>query len=248
MAWYSKAANHKIPPGTNDPVISPRIIVIHTMVGTIESADSWFRGGSGGVEAHFGVAMDGRVWQWRDTSRQADAQAAGNDYCISIETEDKGNPEQRWTAIQFQKLVELVTWLGVTHNIPMVLVTSTSDRGIGYHRQFTSWNPNNHSCPGDTRLAQLKNELLPALNGDVMTDAQMTELKQYIDLKMREGVRYVEHGDPKTGFQGNTTLAIREDIAAVKNVVDALVPSQAPDLSQVDAAKLLAELNRRLAA
>jgi hypothetical protein len=74
--------------------------------------------------------------------------------------------------VQFDKLVQLIRWCGSTHNIPMKLVTSTSDRGIGYHRQFARWNPNNHSCPGDVRLAKLKNELLPALQGDALTDAQ----------------------------------------------------------------------------
>ncbi len=177
MAWYPEATNKNIPPGTNDPPITPRIIVVHTMAGSIEGADAHFRDGSG-IEAHFGVAMDGRVWQWRDTARQADAQAAGNDYCISVETEDFGYPETRWSPVQFQRLVALVQWLGRTHAIPFRMVVSTADHGIGYHRQFASWNPNNHSCPGDTRLAQLEHELIPALLEVPMSSADAALLHQ----------------------------------------------------------------------
>jgi hypothetical protein len=163
MAWYPRAADHNIPPGPSDPPIVPRIVVLHTMVGTIESAQSRFTDGEG-VEAHFGVAMDGRVWQWRDTAIQADAQAAGNDYCISIETEDKGDPSRPWTPQQLLALDVLITWLGKVHSIPMRLVAATTERGIGYHRQFPEWNPHIHSCPGDVRLGQLVHDLIPALN------------------------------------------------------------------------------------
>lgn len=170
MAWYPGADRHNIPPGPSDPPIQARIICMHTMAGWIQGAENRFKDGSG-IEAHFGVAMDGRCWQWRDTAFQADAQAAGNGYCISVETEDGGHPETPWTPRQFQVLVDLLTWLGHEHAIPMRLVRTTDDRGIGYHRQFPSWNPHNHSCPGDVRLRQLATELLPALQG---ADADMT--------------------------------------------------------------------------
>jgi hypothetical protein len=210
MALFPDAANHNIPPGSNDQPITPRIIAIHTMDGSIEGAEDRFTDGSG-IEAHFGVAMDGRVWQWRDTSRQADAQAAGNDFCISVETEDAGDPSNRWTPIQFQRLVELITWIGRTHSIPMRLVTSTSERGIGFHRQFPEWNPNNHSCPGDVRLGQLKAELLPTLEEDDMplNDADKTWLKNEIRDAINDHAdklfRWADHGggDPPTSSPPN---------------------------------------------
>jgi N-acetylmuramoyl-L-alanine amidase len=210
MARFPDAANHNIPPGPNDQPITPRIVVVHTMDGSIEGAEKRFTDGSG-VEAHFGAAMDGRVWQWRDTSRQADAQAAGNDFCISVETEDAGDPNNRWTPIQFQRLVELISWIGRTHSIPIRLVTSTSERGIGFHRQFPEWNPNNHSCPGDVRLGQLNAELLPALQEDDMplNDADKTWLKNEIRDAINDHAdklfRWADHGggDPPTGSPPN---------------------------------------------
>lgn len=165
MAWYPAAEWREIPPGPADPPITPRIVVVHTMVGTMAGTEARFRDGSG-IEAHFGVAADGRVWQWRDTAVQADAQAAGNGYCISVETEDGGDPARPWTFAQLRALASLLRWLGDRHQIPMRLVASTSDRGIGYHRQFAEWNPNRHACPGDVRLAQLTSELLPVLQAE----------------------------------------------------------------------------------
>jgi hypothetical protein len=182
MARYPKAKDHNIPRDPEDPNIDARIICIHTMEGTIEGAEQRWK--TTPFEAHFGVAMDGRVWQWRDTSIQADSQFKGNDYCISIETEDKGLVETRWTDIQFQRLVELITWIGEQHDIPFRMVKTTDERGIGFHRQFPEWNKSAHTCPGDTRLAQLKNELIPALGDPHMSAADVEALKKHINQKV----------------------------------------------------------------
>lgn len=58
--------------------------------------------------------------------------------------------------------------------------------------------------------------------GGSMTDAQMTELKNYIDLKMRQGVRYLDNGDPTVGFQGNTLKKVRDEVGEVKALATAL--------------------------
>jgi hypothetical protein len=220
IPWYPQAERRNIPPGPNDPPIHARIAVIHTMAGWIEGAEARFRDGSG-VEAHFGVALDGRVWQWRDTLYQADAQAGGNDYCISVETEDGGQPETRWTPAQFDRLVELVAWLGIEHAIPMRLVTSTDERGIGYHRQFATWNPNAHSCPGDVRLAQLTAELLPTLQGADMalSDDDKTWIIDRLKESERRTARWVDHGDDQVTGSGNHHVRVREDVAAANQTL-----------------------------
>ena len=54
---------------------------------------------------------------------------------------------------------------------------------------------------------------------DEMTDKQMAELKRYIDLKMRETVRYMDHSDPKTPFQGHSLNKVRAEIADLRKLV-----------------------------
>ncbi len=46
-------------------------IVDHIIVGSIESANGWFNNPQSEVSAHFGVAKDGRVWQWVSTNDTA---------------------------------------------------------------------------------------------------------------------------------------------------------------------------------
>jgi N-acetylmuramoyl-L-alanine amidase len=232
MARYPKAEDHNIPPGSNDRNIDARIICIHTMVGTMETSEQRFKGPEG-IEAHFGVAKDGRVWQWRDTSRQADSQFKGNDYCISIETEDDFQPETRWTDRQFQSLIDLITWIGEQHDIPFRLVKTTKERGIGFHRQFPDWLIEPKSCPGDKRLAQLKNELIPELKEPHMSAADVEALKAHINQKIgavpdggvQASLSNLAHGGPgrnsldslATQMKGPLKVDTRAIVAAIKS-------------------------------
>jgi hypothetical protein len=177
MVWVPGCENHNIPPGPNDPRIVPRILVLHVEEGTNVGSERRFR--ATGLEAHFGVPKVGKTWQWRDTDFQADAQAAGNGYCISFETE--GFATEPLNNNQIDEMIRVGGYLQDHYNIPAVMVKKTTDKGWGYHRQFPSWNPNNHSCPGDIRLRQLQTVLLPALAeesvGDDMTAEQARQLE-----------------------------------------------------------------------
>jgi hypothetical protein len=151
------------------------------MCGYLRSTDALFRRQAyTGVESTFGVGgpwdgpnLDGAVWQWQDLGHQADAQGPGNAYATSVETSDGGHPEpwtdrdgvrhpaNPWSARQLDALVRLTVWWCQQTGHPARLVTSTSDTGIGYHRQFSAWNAQNHSCPGNTRLKQLLDYVIP---------------------------------------------------------------------------------------
>jgi len=167
---YPAASWRPLADPSDEPLITPRILVVHTIAGYLGPTDSMFRQkGYDGVEAHFGIGgpwdgrlLDGAVWQWQSIDRQADAQAAGNPYCVSVETSDAGNPEQRWSPRQADALVALIAWFCRQTGAPARLVQAMSDSGIGYHRQFDPWNPGRHSCPGTIRLTQLLDEVIPS--------------------------------------------------------------------------------------
>lgn len=76
----------------HDMAIQPAYVVIHTMVGTIASANSRFQIPSEGASAHYGVGLDGRLVQWVDEKDAAwHAGNAGiNLDSIGIEHEDGG--------------------------------------------------------------------------------------------------------------------------------------------------------------
>jgi N-acetylmuramoyl-L-alanine amidase len=154
----------------DEPAITPRVVVFHTMVGSLMGTEAYFcGGGSGGIESHFGVghstdgALDGQARQWRDTAEQADAQSQANAFAVSIETSDGGDPNRPWSSKQIDTLVRLGRWLAETHNIPKRICPSWDGSGFGWHRQYAQWNPNGHSCPGDVRLGQLKTIVLPRI-------------------------------------------------------------------------------------
>lgn len=167
-----------------EPLIgTPRILVVHTMVGGLRGSDSMFRGqGYSGTESHFGLggptdgsALDGVLWQWQTIDRQADAQNAGNAYATSVETSDGGDPSRPWSDRQLTALVGLAVWWCRQVGAPARLVDSTSDRGIGYHAQFREWAPDGRSCPGPVRIEQLRTIVIPrvaaALSGTTSTPA-----------------------------------------------------------------------------
>jgi hypothetical protein len=166
------------------------IVCLHTMAGRFAFTDEWFHeNGFGGTESHFGVAGSGRLKQWQDLDFQADANKDGNHRIISIETADKGEsfPDWSgsnvppWTDAQLDVLVGLVGWLCDRYDIPRQLVPDSrrERRGIAYHRfGIPPWKDpagelwtklpqgQGKACPGDNRIAQVVEVIIPRLNGD----------------------------------------------------------------------------------
>lgn len=70
-------------------------IVLHTMVGTVQGADARFNTPNSQVSAHYGVGLNGSIYQWVDEDNVA--YHAGdwivNQTSIGIECEDGTNPQ-----------------------------------------------------------------------------------------------------------------------------------------------------------
>ena len=166
MPWYPKAIRKNIPPGTNDPRVTPTQIIDHVAASTTSSLYGWFNGPSGGVESHFYVRADGTVEQYRDTAYQADAQIGGGKNAISIET--AGLSDGTWTDAQIAALIELHDWIADTHGIARQACPDPNGGGLGYHSMWGStragtWAADGRTCPGPARIVQWRTVLLPAL-------------------------------------------------------------------------------------
>jgi hypothetical protein len=152
------------------------------MVGYLTSTDRYFRSGaSGGIESHFGVGgkwgtdlpagLDGVIWQWRDTSEQADANLHANGFAISVETADNAPRSAAdlaaWTPKQVAALIRLGRWARQTHGIPPRICRTPTDAGFGWHAMWgapSPWTPSSGKvCPGARRIAQLRTVILPAI-------------------------------------------------------------------------------------
>jgi hypothetical protein len=171
-AWKPLASNWS----SQTSLVSPELVVVHTMVGSLAGTDDYFRqNGYGGVESHFGVGHNGEVWQWQDTNRIAEANYRGNHRIVSIETADRGtgfpawtgSNVPPWTGAQVDALAKLIAFLCNTHRIPCEPVPDSKPgrRGVGYHRLgIDPWRvpdgevwstARGKVCPGDRRIAQL---------------------------------------------------------------------------------------------
>jgi N-acetyl-anhydromuramyl-L-alanine amidase AmpD len=98
----------------------PKAIVIHIIVGSLESAGMTFRDPRSSVSAHYGVGKSGRVHQFVEESdtafhagtvveptwRLIDPNVNPNLYTVGIEHE--GQPQDTWPDEQFQASAALV--------------------------------------------------------------------------------------------------------------------------------------------
>lgn len=164
--WFpADATKHPLPQAANARPITPTIIILHTNggFGTVDSLWSYWNSISSGVFSHFQVDVDGAAAQYQSTDLEAPAQWAGNAHGVSIETQDGNDPTLPWSAEQLHAIGNIIRAVAQYHNIPLRLVQSPTDTGIGYHQQFPEWNQSGHNCPGPVRVAQLVNTLIPSL-------------------------------------------------------------------------------------
>lgn len=170
MAWYSGATRMELQPESDaQPAIRPTQFILHSIVApwTPERTYEYWRD-STNLESHFGLGYDGSLGQFIGTETRADANAAANRRAdgtgaVSLESASNLQASDAWTAAQVETLIKLGVWLHKEHGIPLRICRTADDPGFGYHRLFTSWNPNGHSCPGDARVTQFKNVVFPGI-------------------------------------------------------------------------------------
>jgi hypothetical protein len=159
---YPGAKQLIIPPGSNDPQITPRIAILHVDAGNAASLYSYFRDRSGGIESHFHVRKDGLVEQYRNIFWQADANLDANDFAVSIETQGYGAGE--WNSLQIAAIKKLLLWLHSEAGIALRRCGSWNGIGVGYHTMWGSpshWTPVAKSCPGPDRIKQFESVIVP---------------------------------------------------------------------------------------
>lgn len=125
-------------------------VVIHSIEGSLQSANSWFMSPKSQVSAHLGIGKDGSVVQW--VSVHDIAWHAGikldpvwrglkpgnpNNYTVGIEHE--GDGKTPWTEAQFLSSAIMSAWLHFRFGIPVNTV------GFAEH----NWIRKSKTCPGD---------------------------------------------------------------------------------------------------
>ena len=138
-------------PGRNghNLVTEPRFVVIHTMVGTIASANARFQQASEQASAHYGVGLDGRIVQW---VREEDAAFHAGDFVVNldsigIEHEDGGRFDDPRPDALYRASAELVRDVCQRSGMPI------DAQHIRPHRDFSATR-----CPDALDVARIIRE------------------------------------------------------------------------------------------
>jgi hypothetical protein len=157
------------PESDAQPAIKPTQFILHSIVApwTPQRTYEYWRDGTN-LESHFGLGYDGSLGQYIGTETRADATGAANRRAdgtgaVSLESASNLQASDPWTAEQVESLIRLGVWLHEKHGIPLRICRAADDPGYGYHRLFTAWNPDGHSCPGDARVTQFKTVVFPGI-------------------------------------------------------------------------------------
>lgn len=211
--FYPSAVIKNIPPGVNDPSITPRLAILHVAVSEADSLFDFFNGPSGGVESHFYIRRSGLVEQYRTIYIQADANLDANNFAVSVETQGMGPGV--WTQAQLDAIKKLLRWLHREAGIPLTKCATWDGSGVGYHTLFgapSHWTPVAKSCPGPDRIVQFNTILVPWMNTvGIKTVTQVTKARQALK-------------DALTALRGAlpTRKGARNQIPAVQDVLKQL--------------------------
>lgn len=170
MAWYPGAERMELQPESDgQPAIVPTQVILHSIAApwTPRRMYEYWRD-STNLESHFGVGFDGAVGQFVGTRTRADANMHANRRpdgtgAVSVESASNLDHTDPWTDAQLTALVELGAWLHRTHDIPVRVCRSAADPGFGYHRLFPEWSAGGTACPGDARVRQFHDVVLPGI-------------------------------------------------------------------------------------
>lgn len=165
MAYYPGAKQLLLPENSTQVSINPTQFIVHSLAApwTAQRAYEYWRD-STNLESHFGLGYAGDLAQYISTEVRADANASANARAVSLETASNLQHSDPWTDAQVQKIIDLGYWLHKTHGIPARLPTTWNSPGMGYHRLYSSWSVGGTSCPGDARVEQFTDVILPGIN------------------------------------------------------------------------------------
>lgn len=220
MSWCPFAIKMELQPESDaQAAINPTQFIVHSLAApwTPERTYEYWKN-STNLESHFGLGYDGRVAQYIGTNTRADANAGANNRAISLESAANTSNSDPWTAAQINTLVRVMDWAAREHGIPRRKCRSATDPGFGYHRMFADWSTGGTYCPGDARVKQFNEIVMPRLiAGDVEEDDvalsqdDIDKVAAAVVTKLLAGGGVLEGSDVKKIFTTDGILESPED-------------------------------------
>lgn len=149
-----------------EPAIIPWQICLHThgFRGTSEAVGRVFAQRNFKVESHASNKLNGRLIQFQDFLRQADAQGFANGFRLpnkpgklygALSVEHEEDASHKFSQAQIVTDGLFIAWAHKKYGIPIALCKTPTSPGITYHKQFPVNNPSKHGCPYDEQVAQI---------------------------------------------------------------------------------------------
>lgn len=152
-------------------------VVLHTMVGTVKSANARFNNPSSQVSSHYGVDMNGDLYQWVDEDNVAytNGNYAMNQRSVTIEHADNGDYDGTRPDSLYQTAGNLVRDICQFYGIPI-------DRAhILKHREIVATH-----CPGTLDV----DRIIRIAKGE-----EKPQEEQVTDIKAKELIYFATHGN-----------------------------------------------------
>lgn len=176
MSRYPGATWAPIPEAAAGPHHVKTQLVFHS-TGTTASAKAnqrYFARKEVKVESTLIVDYDGRCLQVMETWARAEANGSANRRGISVEV--VGIASEPYTPEQVARCLDIARWACDTNPIARRQIPGERESGIGWHVMFGAPGPwtsvRGKACPGTTRIAQVRDELIPTIAGDHVVPAQ----------------------------------------------------------------------------
>ncbi len=166
MAICPFAVQQLIPETYSQGWINPTTLIFHEAVSSADSLRDYWNTPGVEVESHFYIGRTGVIFQFVDTNVRADANVDANGFAVSVESWDDSNrnPLLGWNEAMVAAAKRLAAWVCDTHGIRKAPATSWNAGGIGGHNWFPyPWAGGPRQCPGVTRNAQLRDDIIPAV-------------------------------------------------------------------------------------
>jgi hypothetical protein len=170
MAWYPGAERMELQPESDaQAAIVPTQLILHSIAApwTPRRIFEYWRDGTN-LESHFGLGYDGAIAQYIGTQTKADANMYANRRpdgtgAVSVETASNLQHTDPWTDAQVEALILLGVWMHRQHGLPLRICRSHDDPGYGYHSMFPQWSDGGTACPGDARVRQFHERIMPEI-------------------------------------------------------------------------------------
>jgi hypothetical protein len=166
--WLPRTIRKPLPiDPARDPKIHPVGAVFHIAVSEAESLFGDFKHRTDGIESTGYIRRQGASEQYRPLDVECDAQAAGNSWERDgtrygfTSWESQGMGPGAWSDFQVSEIQRVILFHRDEWGAPMRTAPAFNAPGFGYHRLYDEWNPHGHSCPGDERVAQWHDEIVP---------------------------------------------------------------------------------------